>query len=38
MAYYSQFRIEPDNLSDDDFAKMWNRLEFALKTTGQMEK
>jgi|GEM_PF-3567631 len=38
MAFYSNFAIDPDTLSDDDFAKMWSRLEFGLKTTGQMEK
>jgi len=35
LRYYSHFTLDVDNLSDDDLAKEWGRLMFALKQTGQ---
>jgi hypothetical protein len=32
------FKVDPDTLSDEDFATYVGRLKFALKTTGQWGK
>jgi hypothetical protein len=38
ICYYSHFTIDPDLLSDDEFAKVWGRLFYALNKLGHVDK
>lgn len=33
LRYFSHFTLDVDNLTDDELAKEWGRLDYALKTT-----
>ena len=31
------FKVNPDEMTEDEFAKAWGQLQYALKKTGQMK-
>jgi len=35
LCYYSNFMVDFDNMPDDQLAKKWGQLQFALEKTGQ---
>lgn len=38
LRYYSQFRLDPKTMTDDEFFEAWEQLSYALEQTGQMSK
>jgi hypothetical protein len=38
LRYFSHFSLDVDNLTDDELAKEWGRLQFSLKQTGQYKE
>lgn len=34
LRYFSHFRLDPETMSDEDFAKAWGQLQYGLEKTG----
>jgi hypothetical protein len=35
LRYFSHFTLDVENMTDDELAKNWGQLQYALKQTGQ---